>query len=381
MYRRLFAIIDIRGFRQLTGGLVAASMIALGGAAGTAGLSVYEVRDVAVDVTAETAARAREQALAAGEHMAFRRLLERLTLREDHARLPELEQPEITEYVQDFSVADEKTSAVRYLARLNFRFKAQEVRGLLHDFELPFAETPSKPVLVLPVYQAAGALVLWDEPNPWREAWKQNAPKGGLVPMLFPLGDLADIASIGAGQAIEGDRQELAAIARRYRMSDVIVCFAVQRLDAAVARRKIEVYVARYGASGDREPYSLVLRQEVGETIEALLKRAAATVALHIEDEWKRQNLLRVDSIDIATVTVPISGLTNWLAIRQRLSGVAVIRRIELILLSRDEVRVNLYYIGNTEQLALALDQSNLTQIREEYEWVLNPAGTVPGKL
>ena len=127
MYRRLFAIIDIRGFRQLTGGLVAASMIALGGAVSTAGLSVYEVRDVAVDVTAETAARAREQALAAGEHMAFRQLLERLTLREDHARLPELEQPEITEYVQDFSVADEKTSAVRYLARLNFRFKAQKV--------------------------------------------------------------------------------------------------------------------------------------------------------------------------------------------------------------------------------------------------------------
>ena len=138
MYRRLFAIIDIRGFRKLTGGLVAASMIALGGAVGTAELSVYEVRDVAVDVTAETAARAREQALAAGEHMAFRRLLERLTLREDHARLPELEQREITEYVQDFSVADEKTSAVRYLARLNFRFKAQEVRGLLHDFGVTF---------------------------------------------------------------------------------------------------------------------------------------------------------------------------------------------------------------------------------------------------
>ena len=125
----------------------------------------------------------------------------------------------------------------------------------------------------------------------------------------------------------------------------------------------------------------MVLRQDVGETIEALLKRAAATVALHIEDEWKRQNLLRVDSIDIATVTVPISGLANWLAMRQRLSGVAVIRRIELILLSRDEVRVNLYYIGDTEQLALALDQSNLTLIKEEYEWVLNPAGTVPGKL
>ena len=53
--------------------------------------NVYEVTGVAVDVTAETAAAARDKALALrGDVKAFRRLLERLTLRTDHPRLPEI---------------------------------------------------------------------------------------------------------------------------------------------------------------------------------------------------------------------------------------------------------------------------------------------------
>ena len=54
------------------------------------GMDVFEVRDVAVDVTAETAAQAREQAHAEGEAVAFRILLERLTLRIEHEGLPHL---------------------------------------------------------------------------------------------------------------------------------------------------------------------------------------------------------------------------------------------------------------------------------------------------
>ena len=86
-------------------------------------MDVFEVRDVAVDVTAETATKARELALIEGRKLAFRRLLERLTLRIEHQGLPDLGAEEIAAYVNDFSVAEEKTSAVRYLARLNFRFK------------------------------------------------------------------------------------------------------------------------------------------------------------------------------------------------------------------------------------------------------------------
>ncbi|MCH7864144.1 MAG: DUF2066 domain-containing protein, partial [Proteobacteria bacterium] len=208
---------------------------------------VYEVRDVVVDVTAETAAKAREQALAEGQAEAFRRLLKRLTLRSENERLPDLDAEEITTYVKDFSVASEKVSAVRYLAHLNYRFKREEIRSLLNDFDLRFAETVSKPVLVLAVYQDVGALMLWDDPNPWREAWGARPDTQSLVPTLLPVGDLSDIAAIGAEQAMEGDLQRLNAIAKNYGASDTLVVFGVMRVDAAKARRVLEVYFTRYG--------------------------------------------------------------------------------------------------------------------------------------
>jgi hypothetical protein len=112
----------------------------------------FVVRDVKVDVTAETAAEARDRALAEGEQRAFRIQLERLTSRADWGSLPNLTNEEIAAYIQDFEVASEKSSAVRYIATLNFTFKEEPVRRLLADRDTPFAMTRSKPVVVIPVY-------------------------------------------------------------------------------------------------------------------------------------------------------------------------------------------------------------------------------------
>lgn len=69
---------------------------------------VFTVQGIKVDVTAETAAKARTQALAQGERMAFAKLIERLTMRIDRELLPELSAEQISSYIRDFEVADEK---------------------------------------------------------------------------------------------------------------------------------------------------------------------------------------------------------------------------------------------------------------------------------
>lgn len=337
---------------------------------------VFEVRDVAVDVTAETAAKAREQARAEGEAKAFQTLLERLTLRIEHKGLPRLAAGEISAYVKDFSVADEKTSSVRYLARLTFRFKPRDVRALLIESGFSFAETVSKPVLVLPVFQDTGALILWDDPNPWREAWAALPKKQSLVPTLLPTGDLADIATIGAEQAMDGDQQRLAAIANRYGASDTLVVFAVLRVEAAKARRILDVYFTRFGRQLKEQTEVIGFPQDKDETVAALLARAAQELTYVVEDNWKRDNLLRFDRSGMITVVVAIAGLGDWLRVRDRLGGVAVIRRAEMVLLSKARVRLNLHFIGETNQLALALEQADLRLAQEDGEWLLGPVNT-----
>ncbi len=339
----------------------------------------FEVRNVMVDVTAATAAAARKMALAGGERTAFYRLLKRLTLLADRDRLPDLSDEEIAAFVQDLEVTQEKTSSVRYLASLNFRFKKEAVRGFLIDNYLSFAETESKTVLVLPVYESAGALLLFDDPNPWRKAWEERSAIKGLVPMVLPQGDLADIAAIGAEQALDGDAQRLRAIAGRYGAYETLVVHGIHRLDAS-GLPKMEVYATRFSPSQPEQTIVRTYAGRKGEDTNSLLVRAAKGTAALVEDAWKRDNQLQFDKRDVIAVSVPIGGLDDWLGIKKRLGDVAVIRRVELVLLSLDEVRINLHYIGSPEQLSLALEQMDMTLTQAGDGWTLALVKTASGK-
>jgi hypothetical protein len=349
--------------------LFGAFLLAAGGNGWAAGSDVFVVHSLKVDVTAASTAEARDKARIIGERQAFRQLLERLTMRRDHHRLPAFSSAEIAPFVLDFEVAEEKASAVRYLATLNYSFKADSVRRLLIDREIPFAETTSKPVLVLPVYQAAGSLLLWDDPNPWRQAWGERPVKYSLVPAILAGGDLADMATIGPEQAVAGDDQRLSAIAARYDAGDTIVAHAIMNMDRG--RPDLEVFVTRYGSVQQEQTVVKSFRSGEQESIEMFLIRAAEELTNQMEDNWKRDNLLQFGQQAVVAVKIRIGGLGDWLDIRNRLAGVAVIRKSDLVILSLDEVRVNLHYIGEPGQLALALEQADLVINREGDGWVL----------
>jgi hypothetical protein len=343
--------------------------------------NVFEVENVEVDVTAEAAAVARKLALIDGKTRAFQILLKRLTLRIEHQSLPNLSADKIDTYINDFSVSNEKTSPVRYLALLTFRFKSEAVRIFLNENGFSFAETVSKPVLVLPVFQTAGALILWDDPNPWRDAWASKQNNQALVPTILPLGDLADIAAIGAEQTMDGDLQRLNAIAQRYGAGDTLVVFGALRVDPAKARRVLEVYINRYGRKFQTQTEAVSFTQKKDETLNDLLSRAAKEIKILVEDNWKRENLMQLSNSGIIPVSLSISKLQDWIIVRSRLSLVAVVRRTEIVLLSKDEVRLNLHFFGEIDQLSLALEQADLKLFQEQGSWVLAPDFVINNKV
>ena len=331
----------------------------------------FVVANVEVDVTAANAAEARKRALAEGEVRAFNLLLKRLTLRTDHARLPALKPKEIADYLQHMAVTGAKTSPVRWLASLTFTFKPADTRRFLRESGFEFAETGSKPVLVLPVYKAAGVVVLWDEPNPWRSAWTSVSASDGLVPMRLPRGDLTDIATIGAEQAAAGDKSRLRAIARRYQLGDVIVALATLK-PSPVGGPTLEIAINRFGSGQGDQTIVTSMVAGAGETLQETTRRAALDVAVQIEDQWKRDNLIQFGQAAVLAVRLPLRGLGDWVKVRKRLERVAVISRADLVLLSRDEARVNLHYLGQTEQLSLALSQVDLLLTQDESGWKLS---------
>jgi hypothetical protein len=319
----------------------------------------FTVRDVTVDRSAATAAAAREVALVEAQRTAFRRLLERLVPRSDYRRLPNLSDSRIGDLVENFEVQNERTSAVRYIATLTYRFRPDGVRTLLRTPDIPFAETYAKPYLVLPVLRQSGLTLLWDDPNPWRAAWGRRPPSDGLAPYLLPRGDLADVSDINAEQARRGDDARLRAIANRYGAAGVLVADA-ELVASDAGRSLLQVTLIRSGGIiGDQtvvESYAA----EPGEDPDALMQRAAGEIARGVDERWKSEQLLRFGSEATITVAVDFQTLAEWVAIRQRLADLTMIRRSDVTSLTRSEAILELVYIGDENQLRSVLAQRDL---------------------
>lgn len=334
----------------------------------TAHADMFEVKDVDVDATASSAAEARDQALGTGQREAFYRLLHRLTPTRYHGQLPNLDPGTVATYVRDFSVANEQTSSVRYLARLNVRFKETDIRFLLEEFGIPFTETQSRPVVVLPVLSRAGTAILWRDPNPWRVAWGRVAMPVLPVPLLLPVGDLQDVNSISAQQTLGTDPAPLEQIAARYGAGGAII---VNANIAAIGAPHVDLTMTRRDIGSPAETFSARVNAASGETIDQVLVRAVATAIETIEENWKDQTVMRFDTGGILAINVPLTALDHWVRIRRDLGTVAVVERTDIILLSRTEALLNVHYIGEVSQLARALAQANLTLQEEQGVWTL----------
>jgi hypothetical protein len=333
---------------------------------------VFEVKGVYVDVTADNVTKARQQAMREAQGRAFDIMLRRLTLRGDREFLPWVEPKDRPLYIRDFSVSGEKTSSVRYLASFTFHFKADAIRNLLKGRNLAFAETISKPVLVLPLYEEAGKVSVWGEDNPWRNAWSGLGAQNGLIPLALPLGDIADMGQVNEQQAYDGDETSILAMANRYGVeSAVVVSLAVAGRDDLGQPILADLIVNRVGSKYAGRTTLLGFQAEDGETAESFFNRAVQEAIYLIDEGWKQDNLLQFGVTDVVPVNLVITDLSEWLAVKARLKTVAVVRKIELALLSRDAVQMNIHFIGKLDQLINSLKQVDLDLTLNGESWSL----------
>lgn len=360
--------------RWLAGGVAA---LLLGGAALAAPNDVFTVSPVPVDVTAANASAARDQAIVDGERHGLRMLLERLTLAKDAARLPRVGAAQLNELVQGFEVANERRSSVRYLADLTVRYRPDGVRQLLRQAGISFAETPSKPLVVLPVLVGGNRAVLWDDPNPWRDAWASAKLPSGLVPLVRPLGELEDVTAIDAEAAVRGDDARLQAIAARYGDDDVLVTQATPKSEGGPG---VDVTTTRYvpGRPGSEQSWVTSIVANPGESDAEMMSRAVAQVMAQVEEAWKAANILDFSQSGTLVARVPAEGLQDWIAVRDRLSSIPAVRSSQLVALDRTGAQVEIHFVGDPSQLRLALAQRDLELSGGDPNWILQRRPGVP---
>ena len=336
---------------------------------------IYTVAGVHVDERANDEVAAKTAGIAKAQRDALRKLMERITLRTDHPRLPAATDAVVSRTLRDFIVTEEKFGGGRYIATLSVRFNPEDVRDVLRGSGVPFAEIQSRPNLMLPVYRSAGSTLLWDEPNPWFDAWLRRDPPAGLVPLILPLRDLSDISEITAEQAIAGDDARLRSIAAKYEAFGVVVALAQQRRDPVNDLPSLEVTMTTYLPGEPAQVMTRGFQAREGTDADALFDLTADELVVELEEAWKRDNLEQAGAPQQIRVLVPVSRLSEWLDVKRKMSSVPSVKGMNVSRLSVREAEVDLTFLGQPDQLrrALSLKDLDMTYAEDKSAWVVRP--------
>ncbi|MBI1272619.1 MAG: DUF2066 domain-containing protein [Alphaproteobacteria bacterium] len=318
---------------------------------------LYAVHGVDVDITSDNAAAARDKAIAQGQRDALGQLLARMGANVD---LSDLTDDDIANLVQDFEILNERTSSVRYLATFTVRFKQNDIRQMLQNGGISYSELRSKPVLVLPVMPSNGRAVLWEEPTPWRAAWDNAARHDGLVPLVVPTGELSDIAIVGTNEVMQGDAAALAKAATAYDTGGIIV--PIVEGNKVDPEKPLEITIKRYDAAGEAaSPVAITIPAMPGQDAETMLYAAVTKIRDQLERGWKQATRVSASGAAVRLpVRVPIQSLQDWAVMRQRLTKVPLVNKVDVITLTRDSAHIEVIFQGDVNQLRIALAQYDL---------------------
>lgn len=335
----------------------------------------YEVTGVQVDVTAENATAARSKALADGARQALAMLVGRYVPEDRRARFSRMPQDQIEDMISDFSIRSEKSSAVRYIATLDYRFKPSRASRLLRsagvtppDSQGQSSQTastdtppPPRPIVVVPIFEAGPGQAPGGGADPWRDAWQALAAgSGGRY--VVATGDTAGIAN---------DQARLTSLVRRTGGDSALVAVATMRAGAEGAPASADIRFVRQSTSRTASGSQSYAPAE-GEAPQAFFRRIAQSTQSEANSAWRKAAPSRSSAErSVIQVAVPVSDLPGWLKLQKQIRGVDGVRGLDVVLMSRREMLVRLSYSGSFGDLTRRLEDADFALSGDEDHRVL----------
>ncbi len=360
--------------RRFASGLLVSALLVGAGPAFAVDES-YSVSGIVIDKTAANATQARDSGIAEGQVRAWRKLIERIAVGGDTARLLSLTDKDIAPLLEGFEVERETSSPVRYLGTLTYRFRPASVRNLMKQAGIEEVRGAPKPMVLLPLFREGDKAMLWEPANPWRQALSGRPLKTGLVPLVLPRGDEADAAVIDPTNAYDATPLKLDALLRRYDSFDGLVAEFVVAADGG------SLTLRRSGQAIFNERFV----QNVGENREAYFDRIITRMTGELEAQWRKdkaaQAAASVASGDTGTVSetiavkVPVRSLTDWIEVKKRLEAVPGVRAAQLKALSPTEAMIDLPLTVAADQATKNLAQRELKLSQDGDGYVLRFTG------
>jgi len=329
--------------------------------AAEAGGDPYAVSGIAVDATASSATQAQNIAIVSGRARAWTALSHRLTKAADWPHLPTLDDTAITRLIKTYQFANERRSTTRYTADITYVFNPDAVRHLFRMSNIAYADMQAKPILVVPM--APG----YAPHSAWTAIWANPKYATGAAPLVLPIGDSLDSASLSALNFNTAAWQDVEPIASRAHATEAFLVVVTQ------GKGTLDIKLKRLGPGNSPPMPDIVVPITPGTPGPKVYASAADAAASAIIDEWKARSAIDFGRRSKLIVEVRIQDLAGWSALLQRLGTIPNITDVGVVAINTGEARVALTYVGSQDQLHDLLAQATLDLSNQNGAWWLGP--------
>jgi len=306
--------------------------------------SLYTVMDIEVDESADSVIEAQQLGFANARRIGIRRMIERITLRQDRAEMPQftIDAALAQRLVRAVDVQKETRGGGRYIATLSAVMNWQNMRAFLKEQNIDYVDTQAPAALLVPI---ARNRILGE----WHAAWGERND-GGLVPYVTAQ---SPYSSDVTWNDIQG---EVGSAGTRRGI--------IAELDGA--QGAYSVRVSTLTASGK----SLLGTSRRVATMED----AVRSVSAMMDNLWKEQSIVRSGVRTLSEASVLYTSLPEWNSLRGALARSPLVSDFQIKAIAADGAVVQFAFAGDISRLQSDLRQRGAALDPQPTGWTLRSA-------
>lgn len=301
----------------------------------------YVQSNVSVSGEGQTVLEAQNNAVAEGQKEAFMRLMKKIAPTID---MTEFEMLDVTAFVQDVSLSDEKVSASTYKGNLSVRFKSEPIYELLKNKNEPFLTSLPEQMLLIPVFEENGNTVVFDKTNPILTYFHLQQPTFDFFPLKVVLEDENKIAEASKVWQ-EGLFEKHSSFLNEYEVTKALVFHVkksndVYEVKTFVLPKNVDVEASvEFQVMDDREDINLVMKDLVQDAF------------LNMEKKWIYLTTKNVAPVVRYQLLTPVSKVSELKKIKDKINQLNFVEQIEIKGFKNKMLIVEMAFKGSTDEL------------------------------
>ncbi len=350
------------------------ALLAIGMLLGAFSAMAQEVT-VQVETKGESALLARAAGLKQAENNALLKLLQDIYPDKAGDIAARVGPEKAGELVKKFDVVQEKTTAHSYAAEIRYLFDREKIDGLIAEERGLAPEINTTALLILPIWQEATQLLLWEPQNNWRHAMSAVALQEGRGKLVMPFGDPQDAFILDHETLLSGDRKAMVALAERYGVRNVVIAQARNMAEEG-APPVIHVLLRRPGAQKEAEPRVMEFKAEPAtQTEKELLARAAREIAVALAEATTQYSLFAdedAQKVKARIVRAEFRHNRDWMQLKRAFDDLPNVEYMDIGAISPNFAQVTFYFRGSDAMIRRALMTRGI-DVRDSGEfWVVS---------